>query len=184
MPKYTGFKKRLPYFGIEIQPPIVDGKQVIHAVRNEADIINGRRADTQRCVDANCLMREGKEGGFPHPVLAAWVTKSNVFILASANARTGKYRAVRYRHHNWKHIKNFDATGRWTGPLKFSLYPPGVTRALGADKRKGRTHARAQIKGQPTGRVAVPRGIDARFITMKQWEEGMEISGKATKARA
>lgn len=171
------FTKTFKYNGLPIRATVVDAKQSVTIVRTVADALSGKKADPERCMDANCVLRNSKTGAFPHPVLAVWVIKSRAYVLRSANPRTGKYVVVRYNHNDWTDIERFDKGHKFTADKKISFLVPSSTTALGGDKRPPRSGNQPAVK--PSGRVMKPKGLAARFVSLRQWQETAEIAGKA-----
>lgn len=179
MSNHKSFTKVLPYNGVKIRVKVRDGSESVVMVRDRKDVATGRPVDPEACMNANCAMRHAGDGTFPHPVHAAWFIKSMAYILTSDKPSRGLYQAVRYVHRNWSdvwtHDKAKDATERlkmFAGEKKIHLYAVKGSSRIG--NKPPHPHGRANKSGKPTGRVGVPRGMNARFITLKQYRDTEE----------
>lgn len=178
MSNYKGFVKSFPWddLGVVIMGKVRDGKDKIEMISILEDAKNGTGTTPRLCRDAKCSMRYANNGTFPHPVHAAWFIKSMAYFLANDKpGKNGLYDIVRYRHRDWKMIKEFDETTdnpgertrRFVGERKIVLYPITPSKKLGADRHNRQSSKRHSAK--PTGRVAKPKGMKARGIIYREW---------------
>lgn len=172
-----GFYKSLMYQGVPIKAWVTDAKKTVVLRRTHADVVAGKKADPESCMDANCAIRTAAADpkAFPHRVLAVWFIKSMAYVLRQANPHSKHpFVAVRYKHRNWRDIEKFDKGLGVKSDKKVTLSPLDRAHRIGAPHD---TPAGKRNRGLPTGRVGTPKGMNGRFLSLRQWKNSKGISG-------
>ena len=157
-----------------------DATEDVTITRELVDIWQGKRGNAEKCMNARCIVRN--HDAFPHPVLAAAVIKTRVYIIDQLateddghvtryliaprrrnkiNPNTTVGHVVRYTlgQHDQRLIHDHDASGiGQTGTL--------TLRAPNSTNKGGTSHESKSRRGQDTGknRKSLGRGERARLI--------------------
>jgi len=149
----------------DILYPYDDAKEDVDIDRSLMDIWKGKRGRAGECMNWQCIMRQTK--AFPHPVLAASVIGSRVYILDSFE------HAVRYTltESESAKIAQHDELGV-ASPGTITLRAPRGVAKKGSDHR-----SRGIIKRNYNGKhtQTLPRGEKARLIAVVGAIEGGSI---------